>query len=44
MTYVHGSRLVDWLEWQPESMSPQSVENARSCLRRLEADSLRDAA
>jgi hypothetical protein len=44
VTYVHGSRLADWLEWQPESVSAQSVENARSCLRRLEADALRDAA
>ena len=44
VTYVHGSRLTDWLEWQPESVSAQSVENARSCLRRHEADALRDAA
>jgi hypothetical protein len=44
ITYVHGSRLADWLEWQPESVSAQSVENARSCLRRHEADALRDAA
>ena len=44
VTYVHGSRLADWLEWQPASVSTQSVENARSCLRRLEADALRDAA
>jgi hypothetical protein len=44
VTYVHGSHLADWLEWQPESVSAQSVENARSCLRRLEADALRDAA
>jgi hypothetical protein len=44
VTYVHGSRLADWLEWQPASVSAQSVENARSCLRRLEADALRDAA
>jgi hypothetical protein len=44
VTYVHGSRLADWLEWQPESVSAQSVENARSCLRRLEADAVRDAA
>jgi hypothetical protein len=44
VTYVHGSRLADWLERQPESVSAQSVENARSCLRRLEADALRDAA
>ena len=44
VTYVHGSRLVDWLEWQPESVSAQSVESARSCLRRHEADALRDAA
>jgi hypothetical protein len=44
VTYVHGSRLADWLEWQPESASAQSVENARSCLRRIEADALRDAA
>ena len=44
VTYVHGSRLADWLEWQPESASAQSVENARSCLRRLEAAALRDAA
>jgi hypothetical protein len=44
VTYVHGSRLTDWLEWQPASVSAQSVENARSCLRRHEADALRDAA
>ena len=44
VTYVHGSRLVPWLEAQPASVSVQSVENARSCLRRLEADALRDAA
>jgi len=44
ITYVHGSRLKDWLEWQPASVSAQSVENARSCLRRLGADALRDAA
>jgi hypothetical protein len=44
VTYVHGSRLADWLEWQPESVSAQSVEHARSSLRRLEADALRDAA
>jgi len=44
VTYIHGSRLADWLEWQPESASAQSVENARSCLRRLEADAVRDAA
>ena len=40
VTYVHGSRL----ESQPASVSAQSVENARPCLRRLEADALRDAA
>ena len=44
VTYVHGSRLAAWLEAQPASVSAQSVENARSCLRRLEADALRDAA
>ena len=44
VTYVHGSCLKDWLEWQPASVSAQSVESARSCLRRLEADALRDAA
>jgi hypothetical protein len=44
VTYVHGSRLAVWLESQPASVSAQSVENARSCLRRLEADALRDAA
>ena len=44
VTYVHGSRLARWLEAQPASVSAQSVENARSCLRRLEADALRDAA
>jgi hypothetical protein len=44
VTYVHGSRLTDWLEWQPASVSAQSVENARYCLRRHEADALRDAA
>jgi hypothetical protein len=44
VTYVHGSRLAAWLEAQPSSVSAQSVENARSCLRRLEADALRDAA
>ena len=44
VTYVHGSRLAPWLEAQPASVSAQSVENARSCLRRLEADALRDAA
>jgi len=44
VTYVHGSRLAGWLEAQPASASAQSVENARSCLRRLEADALRDAA
>ena len=44
VTYVHGSRLAAWLEAQPASVSGQSVENARSCVRRLEADALRDAA
>ena len=44
VTYVHGSRLAAWLEAQPASVSAQSLENARSCLRRLEADALRDAA
>ena len=44
VTYVHGSRLAAWLEAHPASVSAQSVENARSCLRRLEADALRDAA
>ena len=44
VTYVHGSQLAAWLRAQPESVSAQSVENARSCLRRLEADALRDAA
>ena len=44
VTYVHGSRLAAWLEAQPVSVSAQSVENARSCLRRLEAGALRDAA
>ena len=44
VTDVHGSRLAAWLEAQPASVSAQSVENARSCLRRLEADALRDAA
>src|SRR5215211_2240034 len=44
VTYVHGTRLAAWLEAQPETVSAQSVENARSCLRRLEADALRDAA
>jgi hypothetical protein len=44
VTYVHGSRLATWLEAQPASLSAQSVENARSCLRRLEAVALREAA
>jgi hypothetical protein len=44
VTYVHGPQLAAWLESQPITVSAQSVENARSCLRRLEADALRDAA
>jgi hypothetical protein len=44
VTYVHGPQLVPWLESQPTTVSAQSVENARSCLRRLGADALRDAA
>ena len=36
------SWLGAWLESQPTTVSAQSVENARSCLRRLEADALRD--
>jgi hypothetical protein len=37
VTYVHGDRLVRWLCDQPEIVSPQSLESAHSCLRRLEA-------
>jgi hypothetical protein len=43
VTYVHGDRLVRWLCDQPEIVSPQSLESARSCLRRLEADASRAA-
>jgi hypothetical protein len=43
VTYVHGDRLVRWLTEQPEIVSAQSLESARSCLRRLEADAGRAA-
>lgn len=43
VTYVHGDRLVRWLTEQPEIVSPQSLESARSCLRRLEAGAGRAA-
>jgi hypothetical protein len=43
VTYVHGDRLVRWLREQPEIVTPQSLESARSCLRRLEADTARAA-
>ena len=43
VTYVHGDRLIRWLGEQPETVSPQSLESARSCLRRLEADAGRAA-
>jgi hypothetical protein len=44
VTYVHGDRLLRWLNEQPGTVSPQSLESARSCLRRLEADAARAAA
>jgi hypothetical protein len=44
VTYVHGGRLAAWLTQQPATVSPQSLESARSCLRRLEADATRAAA
>jgi hypothetical protein len=40
---VHGARLVRWLTEQPEIVSGQSLESARSCLRRLEAAATRAA-
>jgi hypothetical protein len=43
VTYVHGARLVRWLTEQPEIVSGQSLESARSCLRRLEAAATRAA-
>jgi hypothetical protein len=43
VTYVHGDRLLRWLREQPEIVTPQSLESARSCLRRLEADTARAA-
>jgi hypothetical protein len=43
VTYVHGYRLVRWLTEQPEIVSPQSLESARSCLRRLEVHATRAA-
>jgi hypothetical protein len=43
VTYVHGDRLVRWLREQPVTVSPQSLESARSCLRRFEADATRAA-
>jgi hypothetical protein len=43
VTYVHGDQLVHWLAEQPEIVTPQSLESARSCLRRLEADAGRAA-
>ena len=43
VTYVHGDRLVRWLTEQPPTVSPQSLESARSCLRRLEAHATRAA-
>lgn len=43
VTYVHGDRLIRWLTEQSAIVSPQSLESARSCLRRLEADAGRAA-
>ena len=43
VTYVHGDRLVRWLTEQPPMVSTQSLESARSCLRRLEAHATRAA-
>jgi hypothetical protein len=44
VAYVHGAELASWLESRSMSIAPQSVERARSCLQRLEADASRDAA
>jgi hypothetical protein len=43
VTYVHGDRLIRWLTEQPAIVSAQSLESARSCLRRLEAGAGRAA-
>ena len=36
VAYVHGSCIADWLERRPRTVSPETVEMARGCLRRLE--------